>query len=122
MPRRATATSFGGTRGNTPKPSHSHIGADVRLIRQRYREAASRQLHRLEEIAAGTLAIPVLDDDGKSLKDADGKVIKRKPNLDHQLRAMEQLGKYGIGTREEIAGDPNQPLEVTVKFVHEQRR
>lgn len=123
----AAATSFGGTRGLDPiaaakrvAKEHIAVGVDVRIVRQRFREAAARSLARLEKIAMGKLTIPV------RTVGADGveRVEQAQPVIAEQLRAIESLAKYGVGTPPvEVTGPNGGPMQVqhitvTRRIVH----
>lgn len=98
VPKRATSTSFGALRGNTARPSRSPLVNDVRLVRQRYREAAAQTIAYLRQVALGQL-------DGTTHAD--------------RLKAADLLAKYGIGTQQEVTGAGGAPL--TVRVVRDDR-
>jgi hypothetical protein len=104
----ANATSFGASRGNTPKPSRSPVATDVRLIRQRYREGAARTLNRLIQIAAGELTTTVATAAGP---------VEVPPSFADQIRAADQLAKYGIGTTVTPTDDQGKTLHAGVLAV-----
>ncbi len=115
MPRRATATSFGATRGIDPVKAAKRVsakaiaaGCDVRMVRQRMREAASRQLGVLEAIADGSL---------KSQFATLAGPCEVEPTAAERIRAIDTLAKYGIGTQHELTGDPDRPLTLQVAVI-----
>ncbi|MDE2022318.1 MAG: hypothetical protein KGI71_05415 [Patescibacteria group bacterium] len=101
MPRRATSTSFGAKNGNDPVAAGRHrhpnksLVADVKLIRQRYREAAAKTIPYLQDVALG-------NEEGAGHSD--------------RIRAADLLGKYGIGTQQEVelSGNPDQPIQFVI--------
>jgi hypothetical protein len=36
-----------------------------------------------------------------------------------RIKAVDMLAKYGLGTQQEVVGDPEKPQELRVRFVHE---
>lgn len=107
MPRRATSTSFGAKNGNDPVAAGRHrhpnksLVADVKMIRQRYREAAAKTIPYLQDVALG-------NEEGAGHSD--------------RIRAADLLGKYGVGVKTEIEGADGGPVQIQVAFVHEASR
>lgn len=81
----------GGVPGN-----RGGTGRPPSVIRERLRGSFDERVKILEQIA----------DDPKATA-AD------------RIKAVDMLAKYGLGTQQEVVGDPEKPQELRVRFVHE---
>ena len=95
MPRRATATSFGGIAGNAKNRAGS-IGRPDDAIRARARESWGKRLHRLEKIADGSI---------------------KKAQVSDWIAAMREMRAVGFPDRHEVTGNDGGPIQVQVMII-----
>lgn len=104
MPKRATSTSYGATRGNTGgNPAKAGaVGTEVALIRRRARVKFAKLIDEAYRIGSGEATTTVVVGKGEGRR-----TIEIAPNFDTRLHAMEVLGRYGVG--------PQQSVDVTTQ-------
>ena len=112
MPRRASATSYGGSHGNDPRLGDKHAAAvkggaanHPATLRLKMRNALAKRIDKLADIADGRGSAPMMTKDGP---------VEMPPSFGDQLRALDTLAKYGVGTQQEHMGKDGGAINVRV--------